>query len=102
MTARDPFLSGLTTLCLGEIQGLGLWLDANEHKASLKTVWPSLSDILVAEEGRESGELFAVTGQEGDMDLLPLFTLILFPAKRVLVTLGNSRKWSFMIAPWRN
>ena len=55
-----------------EIQGLALWLDAEQHKTSLERGWPSLSDILVAQEGRESGELFAVTGQDGEVDLLSL------------------------------
>ena len=62
-------------------KGLALWLDnANEHGTPLngkdsvlsfsKTEWPTLSDILVAQEGRELGELFAVTNREGGLDLL--------------------------------
>ena len=57
----------------GQIPGLSLWLDANRHKASLsldRGSWPGLSDILVAQGGRESGELLAVIGREGEVDLL--------------------------------
>ena len=62
-------------------KGLALWLDnANEHGIPLngkdsvlsfsKREWPTLSDILVAQEGRELGELFAVTNREGGPGLL--------------------------------
>ena len=60
---------------------LALWLDNTDERETLlsgedsvpslsPTEWPTLSDILVAQEGRELGELFAVTGREGELDLL--------------------------------
>ena len=77
----------------GQIPGLALWLEANRYKAFPDGGRPGLSDILAAQEGRESGELFAVTGWDGEVDLLSLLYPLLFWAKRVLMTLENSRKW---------
>ena len=56
----------------GQIPGLALWLEANRYKAFPDGGRPGLSDILAAQEGRESGELFAVTGWDGEVDLLSL------------------------------
>ena len=75
LSSRDSFAESVPSLPFspGQIPGLSLWLDANRHKASLspdRGGWPGLSDLLVAQGGRESGELLAVTGQEGKVDLL--------------------------------
>ena len=66
-------LSCTTPLGRGE-SSLGCWSDKSgrgEHYLPVLSMdWPTLSDLLVVQEGREFGELFVVTDREGKVDIL--------------------------------
>ena len=53
---------------------LGCWADKSgraEHYLSVSaTEWPTLSEVLAAQEGREFGEIFVVTDRKGEVDIL--------------------------------
>ena len=62
-----------TPLGRGE-NSMGCWSDksgrADHYLPVLSMEWPTLSDILAAEGGRKSGELFVVQDREGKVDVL--------------------------------
>ena len=67
----DP--SCTTPLGRGE-SSLGCWSDksgrGDHYIPVLSMGWPTLFDILTAQEGREFAELFVVAGHEGKVDIL--------------------------------